>query len=170
VPPGGYGRQPPNGRRSASPGRLSATAVRPRPAPQRSVRTVSGQPPGSPPPPRWPAQGRDRRGNDRSAHLGIVDPRASRSVAFNQQVRPLPETLQQRECGLIEIGQQHTRNFDTGHAPSGGGVQCSPSCARWLSAQHRPWPPRLSRTVGVAATVTAPAWYGLAVPLSSSTA
>jgi hypothetical protein len=44
-------------------------------------------------------------------------------VAFNRQVRQLPGDLQQRECGLIEIGRKHARDFDAGHAPSGGGVQ-----------------------------------------------
>ena len=44
-------------------------------------------------------------------------------VAYNRQVRQLPGDLQRRECGLIEIGRQHARNFDAGHFPSGGGVQ-----------------------------------------------
>jgi hypothetical protein len=44
-------------------------------------------------------------------------------VAFNRQVRQLPGDLQRRECGLVEIGRQHARNFDAGHAPSGSGVQ-----------------------------------------------
>ncbi|MGH4008289.1 MAG: hypothetical protein ACRDTH_09095 [Pseudonocardiaceae bacterium] len=44
-------------------------------------------------------------------------------VAYNRQVRQLPEDLQRRECGLIAIGRQHARNFDAGHFPSGGGVQ-----------------------------------------------
>lgn len=44
-------------------------------------------------------------------------------VAYNRQVRLLPEDLQRRECGLIEIGRKHARDFDAGHAPSGGGVQ-----------------------------------------------
>lgn len=35
----------------------------------------------------------------------------------------LPVALQRRECGLIEIGRKHARDFDAGHAPSGGGVQ-----------------------------------------------
>jgi hypothetical protein len=39
--------------------------------------------------------------------------------AYNQQVRQLPEDLQHRECGLIEVGRQHARNFDAGHIPSG---------------------------------------------------
>jgi hypothetical protein len=39
--------------------------------------------------------------------------------AYNQQVRQLPEELQHRECGLIEVGRQHARNFDSGHIPSG---------------------------------------------------
>jgi hypothetical protein len=38
-------------------------------------------------------------------------------------VRQLPGDLQQRECPLVEIGRQHARNFDAGHALSGGGVQ-----------------------------------------------
>jgi hypothetical protein len=44
-------------------------------------------------------------------------------VAYNRQVRQLPGDLQERECGLIEIGRQYARNFDTGHKPSGGGAQ-----------------------------------------------
>ena len=44
-------------------------------------------------------------------------------VAYNRQVRQLPVAFQHRECGLIEIGRQHARNFDAGHFPSGGGVQ-----------------------------------------------
>jgi hypothetical protein len=44
-------------------------------------------------------------------------------VAYNRQVRQLPGALQHRECGLIEIGRQHARNFDAGHFPSGGGMQ-----------------------------------------------
>ena len=44
-------------------------------------------------------------------------------VAYNRQVRQLPVALQRRECGLIEIGRQHARNFDAGHFPSGGGMQ-----------------------------------------------
>ncbi|MGH3549434.1 MAG: hypothetical protein ACRDQU_15275 [Pseudonocardiaceae bacterium] len=44
-------------------------------------------------------------------------------VAFNKQVRQLPAELQAQECGLIEIGRQHARDFDAGHSPSGGGVQ-----------------------------------------------
>ncbi len=39
--------------------------------------------------------------------------------AYNRQVRLLPEDLQHRECGLIEVGRQHARNFDVGHIPSG---------------------------------------------------
>jgi hypothetical protein len=44
-------------------------------------------------------------------------------VAFNRQVRQLPEDLQRRECALIEIGRKHARDFDAGHPPSGGGAQ-----------------------------------------------
>lgn len=44
-------------------------------------------------------------------------------VAFNKQVRQLPEDLQARECGLIEVGRMHARDFDDGHSASGGGVQ-----------------------------------------------
>ncbi len=44
-------------------------------------------------------------------------------TACNRQVRQLPEDLQHRECALIEIGRKHARDFDAGHAPSGGGVQ-----------------------------------------------
>jgi hypothetical protein len=43
--------------------------------------------------------------------------------AYNRQVRQLPEDLQRRECGLIQIGCMYARNFDAGHSPSGGGVQ-----------------------------------------------
>lgn len=39
--------------------------------------------------------------------------------AYNRQVRLLPEDLQRCECGLIEVGRQHARNFDAGHIPSG---------------------------------------------------
>jgi hypothetical protein len=39
--------------------------------------------------------------------------------AYNQQVHLLPEDLQRCECGLIEVGRQHARNFDAGHIPSG---------------------------------------------------
>jgi hypothetical protein len=44
-------------------------------------------------------------------------------VAYNRQVRQLPGDLQHRECGLVEIGRQHARNFDAGHALSGSGAQ-----------------------------------------------
>jgi hypothetical protein len=44
-------------------------------------------------------------------------------VAYNAQVRLLPAALVARECGLVQIGRQHARNFDAGHAPSGSGVQ-----------------------------------------------
>lgn len=44
-------------------------------------------------------------------------------VAFNRQIRQLPTELQERECGLIELGRQHARDFDAGHYPSGSGVQ-----------------------------------------------
>jgi hypothetical protein len=44
-------------------------------------------------------------------------------VAFNRQIRQLPTELQERECGLIELGRQHARDFDSGHYPSGSGVQ-----------------------------------------------
>jgi hypothetical protein len=40
--------------------------------------------------------------------------------AYNRQVRRLPEELQQCECGLIEIGRKHARDFDAGHFASGG--------------------------------------------------
>ncbi|MGH4012055.1 MAG: hypothetical protein ACRDTH_28510 [Pseudonocardiaceae bacterium] len=73
-----------------------------------------------------------------STHLGVADPRVSRSVAFHQQVRQRPETLQQRECGLIEVGRQHTLNFGAGHAPSGSGVQRVLTELRTLAAE-RPW-------------------------------
>lgn len=35
----------------------------------------------------------------------------------------LVQDLQRRECGLIEIGRQHARNFDHGHHPSGSSAQ-----------------------------------------------
>ena len=58
----------------------------------------------------------------------------------------LPETLQRRECGLIEIGRQHARNFDAGHAPSGGGVQRVLTELRTLAAE-RPASPVASKAV-----------------------
>ena len=57
-------------------------------------------------------------------------------VAFNRQVRQLPVALQRRECGLIAIGRQHARNFDAGHAPSGGGVQRVLTELRRLAAER----------------------------------
>jgi hypothetical protein len=39
--------------------------------------------------------------------------------AFNRQVRQLPEDLQHRECGLIEVGRRYARDFDAGHFASG---------------------------------------------------
>jgi len=56
-------------------------------------------------------------------------------VAYNRQVRQLPVALQRRECGLIEIGRKHARNFDAGHAPSGGGVQRVLTELRRLAAE-----------------------------------
>lgn len=44
-------------------------------------------------------------------------------TAYHRQVRLLPEDLQHRECALIEIGRRHARDFDAGHAPSGGAAQ-----------------------------------------------
>jgi cell division septum initiation protein DivIVA len=44
-------------------------------------------------------------------------------VAYNAQVRLLPNELVEQECGLVEIGRQHARNFDAGHAPSGAAAQ-----------------------------------------------
>jgi hypothetical protein len=44
-------------------------------------------------------------------------------LAFNKQIRQLSQDIQERECGLIELGRQHARNFDGGHHASGGGVQ-----------------------------------------------
>jgi hypothetical protein len=44
-------------------------------------------------------------------------------VAYNAQIRLLPVDLVEQECGLVEIGRQHARNFDAGHAPSGSGAQ-----------------------------------------------
>jgi hypothetical protein len=43
--------------------------------------------------------------------------------AYNRQVRLLPKDLQRCECGLIEVGRQHARNFDAGHIPSGTACQ-----------------------------------------------
>jgi hypothetical protein len=57
-------------------------------------------------------------------------------VAYNRQVRLLPEDLQHRECGLIEIGRKHARDFDAGHAPSGGGVQRVLTELRKLAAKQ----------------------------------
>jgi hypothetical protein len=51
-------------------------------------------------------------------------------------VRQLSEALQRCECGLIEIGRQHARNFDAGHAPSGGGVQRVLTELRTLAAER----------------------------------
>jgi hypothetical protein len=44
-------------------------------------------------------------------------------MAYNKQIRQLSADIQTRECGLIELGRMHARNFDAGHNPSGGGVQ-----------------------------------------------
>lgn len=44
-------------------------------------------------------------------------------MAFNKQIRQLSPEIQQRECGLIEIGRMHARNFDAGYNPGGGGVE-----------------------------------------------
>lgn len=70
-------------------------------------------------------------------------------VAFNRQVSQLPVALQRRECGLVEIGRQHARNFDAGHFPSGGGMQRVLTELRRLAAgcAHRPWPPARRRTI-----------------------
>jgi hypothetical protein len=57
-------------------------------------------------------------------------------VAYNRQVRLLPEDLQHRECGLIEIGRKHARDFDAGHAPSGGRVQRVLTELRKLTAEQ----------------------------------
>jgi hypothetical protein len=53
----------------------------------------------------------------------VLVPVGKRWSPNNRQIRQLPVALQQRECGLIEIGRPHARNFDAGHAPSRGGVQ-----------------------------------------------
>ena len=57
-------------------------------------------------------------------------------VAYNRQVRQLPVALQRRECGLIEIGRRHARNFDAGHAHSDGGVQRVLTELRTLAAER----------------------------------
>jgi hypothetical protein len=44
-------------------------------------------------------------------------------VAYNRQILQFPLALQRRECGLIEIGRWHARNFDAGHASSDLGAQ-----------------------------------------------
>jgi hypothetical protein len=44
-------------------------------------------------------------------------------TAFNKQIRQLSDDIQHKECGLIELGRMHSRNFDAGHHASGGGVQ-----------------------------------------------
>jgi hypothetical protein len=51
--------------------------------------------------------------------LGSGIPAIPKSPALLSSAR----FLQRRECGLIEIGRQHARNFDAGHFPSGGGMQ-----------------------------------------------
>jgi len=55
--------------------------------------------------------------------MGVLVVRVTALMAYNKQVRQLPQDLQARECGLIEVGRIHARNFDDGHSPSGGGVQ-----------------------------------------------
>lgn len=41
---------------------------------------------------------------------------------------------------LVEIGRQHARNFDAGHAPSGSGVQRVLTELRKLAAEHEASP------------------------------
>lgn len=43
--------------------------------------------------------------------------------AYERQVWQLSPVLQERECGLIELGRQHARNFGAGHSPSGSACQ-----------------------------------------------
>ena len=57
-------------------------------------------------------------------------------VAYNAQVRQLPGDLQHRECGLIQIGRQHARNFDAGHIPSGTACHRVLTELRKLAAKH----------------------------------
>jgi hypothetical protein len=57
-------------------------------------------------------------------------------IAFNKQIRQLSEEIQTHECGLIELGRMHARNFDAGHHPSGGGVQRVLSELRRLSQRE----------------------------------
>ena len=57
-------------------------------------------------------------------------------TAYNRQIRLLPEDLQHRECALVEIGRQHARNFDAGHAPSGGAAQRVLTELRKLAAEQ----------------------------------
>jgi hypothetical protein len=54
---------------------------------------------------------------------GALVSRRQALCSYNRQVRQLPGDIQHRECGLVEIGRQHARNFDAGHSPSGSGVQ-----------------------------------------------
>lgn len=57
-------------------------------------------------------------------------------MAYNKQIRQLPADIVVRECGLIELGRMHARNFDAGHSPSGGGVQRVLSELRRLKIQE----------------------------------
>jgi hypothetical protein len=63
-------------------------------------------------------------GSKLASHTGgrpgvVLVARRQTLCAYNRQVRQLPEELQHRECGLIEIGRQHARDFDAGHFASG---------------------------------------------------
>lgn len=72
---------------------------------------------------------RERGGRCVVAHREVL-------VAYNAQVRQLPGDLQHRECGLIQIGRQHARNFDAGHHPSGNSAARVLTELRKLAAKH----------------------------------
>jgi hypothetical protein len=63
---------------------------------------------------------------------------ASRRVlgSYNPRIRLLPVDLVERECGLVEIGRQHARNFDAGHAPSGSGMAACAHRATQVERAH----------------------------------
>lgn len=44
-------------------------------------------------------------------------------IAFNKQIKQLSAEIQTQECGLIELGRMHARNFDVGHHASGSSLQ-----------------------------------------------
>lgn len=81
-----------------------------------------------------------RTGVPRTEKVVVLVARRQTLVAYNRQVRQLPGDLQRCECGLIEIGRRHARNFDAGHAPSGGGVQRVLTELRKLAAEREASP------------------------------